>query len=91
MTRYTVTATRVAEDELAELWLKATDRAAVASAADTIDKMLRDDAVRRGDDTGLGVRQLIVSPLLVEFSVSELDRLVTVWSFRHIRSISNGH
>jgi hypothetical protein len=91
MTRYTVTATPKAENDLARLWLSASNRGAVAQAADTMDRLLRDDASQKGYDAGQGVRQLIVSPLLAEFSVDEEDRRVTIWSIRHIGELTNGH
>lgn len=91
MTRYTVTATSKAESDLANLWLQASDRAAVAAAADTIDKLLRDDATERGGAATLGLRQLIVAPLIAEFSIEEEDRKVTIWSIRHIGELTNGH
>jgi hypothetical protein len=90
MTRYTVTTTPKAEDELARLWMNATDRSAVARAADEIDRMLRDDASSKGDEIGSGLRQLTVGPLVAEFAISDPDRIVTIWSFRHVGQISNG-
>jgi hypothetical protein len=91
MTRYTVTTTSRADDELVRLWMNATDRSAVAKAADEIERLLRDDPATKSDETGHGVRQIIVTPLVAEFSVSDADRIVTVWSFRHIGQITNGH
>ena len=41
---YTVLWTPSAERDLTELWLRATDRGAVRSAADTLDSLLRIDA-----------------------------------------------
>jgi plasmid stabilization system protein ParE len=91
MTRYTVTASPKTESDLAHLWLQASDRAAVSTAADTIDKLLRDNATKRGGVTILGLRQLIICPLIAEFSVEEDDRRVTIWSIRHIGDLANGH
>jgi hypothetical protein len=91
MTRYTVTATPKAENDLANLWLQAPDRAAVAAAADTIDRLLRDDATQRGGTATHGLRQLIIPPLIADFSVEENDRMVTIWSIRHIGELANGH
>jgi hypothetical protein len=53
--------------------------------------MLSEDAPLKGCEGPFGMRQLIVSPLVVEFSVYEADRIVAIWSFRHIGSIANGH
>jgi hypothetical protein len=91
MTRYTVTATPKAENDLARLWLRASSRRAVSQAADAIDRLLRDDASQKGFDAGQGLRQLMVSPLIAEFSVDEGDRTVTIWSIRHIGALTNGH
>jgi hypothetical protein len=91
MTRFTVTAAPKAENDLANLWLQSHDRAAVAAAADTIDRLLRDDATKRGSPANLGMRQLIITPLIAEFLVEEDDRRVTIWSIRHIGELSNGH
>jgi len=90
MTRYTVTATSKAEDDLARLWLRASNRRAVSQAANTIDRLLGDDAPLKGFDAGQGLRQLIVSPLIAEFSVIVGDRTVTIWSIRHIGELTNG-
>jgi hypothetical protein len=90
MTRYTVTATRKAEDDLANLWMRAADRSAVSNAANSIDRMLREDAPLKGSNAPLGLRQVIVSPLIADFTVEEDDRKVTIWSLRHIGELTNG-
>ncbi len=41
--RFTVTWHPSATDELTEIWLRATDRAAVTGAADTVDRLLAED------------------------------------------------
>jgi hypothetical protein len=46
--RFTVTWHPSAERELAENWLKATDRRAVADAANTIDQLLASDPLNHG-------------------------------------------
>jgi hypothetical protein len=91
MTRYTVTATRRAEDDLAQLWLRASDRPAISQAANRIDQVLSENPSTMGFQAIRGMRQLIVSPLIVEFTVEEDDRLVTIWSVRHIGELTNGH
>jgi hypothetical protein len=52
--------------------------------------MLREDALLKGCNAPLGLGQLIVSPLIAEFTVEEEDRKVTIWSLRHIGELSNG-
>jgi hypothetical protein len=91
MTRYTVTYTRDALQALARLWLSASDRRAVTQACDAVDRLLRDDPSSRGYLYGSKLRQAIVEPLFVEFTVNEDDRLVTIWSVRHIGELTNGH
>jgi plasmid stabilization system protein ParE len=91
MTKYTVTATPEAEGDLARLWMQAADRSAVSQAANAIDGLLREDASLKGSDIGIGLRQLIEPPLIVEFSVQEDDRTVTIRSVRHIGEVTNGH
>jgi hypothetical protein len=90
MTRYTVTYTGKAFDALARLWLAAPDRAAVAMAGDQIDRELRADAPQKGFNIERGFRQLIISPLVADFSVSPDDRIVTVWVIRHVGELANG-
>jgi hypothetical protein len=91
MIRYTVTYTRKAMDALARLWLAAPDRRATTVAGDEIDRELRVDAPLKGSDIGRGYRQLIVSPLVADFSVQEEDRVATVWRIHHIGELTNGH
>ena len=66
-----------ARDELAELWLHAADRQAVSRAANTMDRLLREDPQTRGQPL-FGHRVLAVEPLTIAFDVSADDRMVTV-------------
>jgi hypothetical protein len=75
---------------LARLWLNAKNRRAVTNAGDTLDQMLREDANRKGTPVGSKTRQLIVAPLVIEFTVEEEDRKVTIWSVRHVGELTNG-
>ncbi|RIK77421.1 MAG: hypothetical protein DCC68_17310 [Planctomycetota bacterium] len=75
--RYTVTWDRDAEAELTQLWLDAPDRAAIAAAANAIDRELAVDAERRGEEF-YGDRLLVVRPLCVTFRVLPRDNLVIV-------------
>ncbi len=78
MTRFTVVWHADACDELARLWIGATDRRALRSAADAIDRELAVDAPLKGSGIPDGLRQLTVAPLRVLFAVSEADRMVRV-------------
>jgi hypothetical protein len=60
--RYTVVWDSAAQDELARIWLKASDPQAVADASDYIDKRLRSFAERIGDAYG-DDRRLVIEPL----------------------------
>ena len=75
--KYTVAWMPSAQDELTKIWLAASDRQAVADAADAIDQELATDADQKG--TPYGTRRLFdIHPLVVSFKVSPDDRLVTV-------------
>ncbi|HEX5472442.1 MAG TPA: hypothetical protein VFW73_11175 [Lacipirellulaceae bacterium] len=91
MIRYTVTYTRKAVDVLAQLWLDAPDRSALAIAGDEIDRILRNDTPQKGVSIERGFRQLNVAPLVADFSVEEDDRIVTVWRIHHVGELTNGH
>jgi hypothetical protein len=78
MTRFTVVWHADARDELARLWIVATNRGALTSAADAIDRELAVDASLKGNGIPDGLRQLTVVPLRVLFAVSEADRMVRV-------------
>jgi hypothetical protein len=78
--RHTVIWTPTAEDDLAALWIAATDRQAVTVAADTIDALLRTDPTTRGESRFDTVRMLRVPPLGVDFEVVDDDRIVYVLS-----------
>jgi plasmid stabilization system protein ParE len=82
---YTVVWTPSALRDLADLWNNATDRAAVTSAADTIDSLLARDPLSQGEARAGSRRILVVESLAVYFEVRDLDRLVTVldvWRWR---------
>jgi hypothetical protein len=77
------------EADLASIWLAAKDRDAVTQAAREIDAELREDASSKGESRFGNKRILVISPLAVDFSVVEEDRMVrilTAWRFRSGRS-----
>jgi hypothetical protein len=63
---------------LAELWLSAADREAVANAADEADRLLSVDPFNLGESRGEAQRIFFISPLAVLFCVEEDDRKVNV-------------
>jgi hypothetical protein len=77
--RYTVLWRPVAEQRLAEIWIAAADRDAVARAADSIDALLARDPLTRGESRGGNSWVLLVDPLGVYFNVEVDDR--RVWVF----------
>ena len=75
---------RSARDRLAEIWMRANDRSAIASAANKIDTLLRTSPETRGESRDGGRRILIESPLGVVFQVKPQDHIVhvlSVWRF----------
>jgi hypothetical protein len=91
MIRYTVTYSRQAIDDLTCAWLKASDRLAITQAGDDIDQRLRFNAAHHGEPLGGNLRSLTVSPMYIEFTVDDEDRMVTDWTVRHIGELTNGH
>ena len=76
--KYSVVNVPLADDQLAEIWLKASDRQVVADAFDRIESSLKNDAHLQGQQHPNGWRVITVAPLAVAFRVSEDDRLVTI-------------
>lgn len=76
--RFTVVWSSDAESDLAEMWLSSPDRASIASAADSIDSILGEDADVRGESREESCRVLFVPPLGIDFEVSTEDRMVRV-------------
>jgi plasmid stabilization system protein ParE len=82
MTRFTVTWWPDAEEDLAHLWLQATDRRAVSATADAIDQLLRTEPLSQGSEAAGSLRLLTVASLSVLFSVAAEDCKVIVWAVR---------
>ncbi len=81
---YTVVWASGAEDGLADLWVNAPDRDAVAAAADAIDARLRRDPYAASESREGTTRVTFEAPLAVLYEVSDADRRVTVldvWRF----------
>lgn len=78
MSRYTVVWLRDAINELGEIWLAATDRNAVTSASEEIDRNLATDAATKGKPLSEGLRVVDAPPLRAVFSVSDPDQKVEV-------------
>jgi hypothetical protein len=80
MSRHTVIWWPPALDDLTVLWMDSNDRDSIRRATDAVDRMLVEDPSTKGSHVREGLRQLISYPLVVQFSVDEDDRKVTVWS-----------
>ena len=80
--RYTVLWSPDAENDLAAIWLDASDRSAVTAAGNQIDALLRQDAHLQGESRYGRLRILFIPPLAIDFEVIHDDRIarvLTVW------------
>jgi plasmid stabilization system protein ParE len=80
--RFTVTWHPSAEQELAEIWLRAADRQSVTQATNMIDQPLASDPLAHGEEF-YGDRILVASPLAVTYSVRQQDRTVQILQVWH--------
>lgn len=78
---------QTATNELAAAWTKADSvlRAAITSAAHSIDQQLQRDPGEQGESRGEGERILFASPLGVSFMVDEEQKVVTILHAWHYR------
>ena len=76
--KFTVIWSFTALNELAEIWLRASDRQAVTDAAEAIDQLLEADPMDVGESRAGGRRILINPPLVVIFNVSVESGTVVV-------------
>jgi hypothetical protein len=67
-----------AEDQLAEIWLRARDRADVTAAQAEIDARLAHDPATKGSEVAEGLRQITVPPLKAFFEVHEVQHQVHI-------------
>lgn len=79
MNPFTVTWEQEAFDALAELWMGASDRQAIAASCDAIDAFLKASPYA-GQHLREGLYKLASRPLKVTYSVEDEDRLVVVQS-----------
>jgi hypothetical protein len=63
---------------LADIWIRADDRNAVAQAADALDNALARDPSTQGESRQPGVRVTFAEPLGINFEVNHDDRQVRV-------------
>lgn len=78
--KYTVLWTDFAEGNLARLWIDSTHRAAVAAAAERIDRDLKHRPADVGESREINHRIHFEFPIAVKFRISEEDRTVFVYA-----------
>ncbi|MGD9634004.1 MAG: hypothetical protein AB7G28_23250 [Pirellulales bacterium] len=76
--RFTVLWREEVQDDLAQLWLDASNRQRLTVAADSIDAELMHDAHLKGLDIGEDRRVLRCPPLVAHFRIDVDDRKVLV-------------
>ncbi len=69
-----------AENELAEIWMTATDRAAVTRAVNEADLVLRRDPLAVGESRSGAARVVFIAPLVLTYEILHADRVVSVLS-----------
>jgi hypothetical protein len=74
-----------AEDDLADIWLRSSDRAAVNRADMTADQMLRRDPMGNGTPVVEELYRLMVPPLIYYYAVDVTQRRVEVSVIREVR------
>jgi hypothetical protein len=84
MIRYTVTWHRDAEQDLASLWMSATDRDDISQAFQAIDVALSSASGAAGDEIAEGLYGLNAPPLRVLYGIRETDRIIEVEVVRRI-------
>ncbi len=83
--KYTVVWKPHAEQELAAIWNEATDRNALTAAAHQLDQILKTNPEEAGESRSAGTRVLVEPPLVIRFSVSRDDCLVSVVAVWRLR------
>jgi plasmid stabilization system protein ParE len=81
---HTVRWKRTALDRLTEIWLDASDRAAVNAAVEEIDQLLASKPHEAGESRSEDVRVLFCTPLGAFFEIDDTSNVVhvlRVWTF----------
>jgi len=82
---FTVVWLSSAQGHLANIWTVGPDRTAITKAANSIDRLLRQDPFGYSESRAGNERIMFVTPLGVSYDVIEEDRLVTVWAVWKIK------
>lgn len=85
MNDFEVTLLQSAEDDLADIWLNASDRAAVSRVRATADQVLRRDPLGNGVLVAEELYRLTVAPLVYYYAVDAAQRRVEVSTVREVR------
>jgi hypothetical protein len=83
---YTVIWLKSAQDDLATIWMSATNRDAVTRAAQAIDRQLEIDPAAAGESRSGNDRIVMESPLVVFVEVLDASRRVHVMHVRRMPS-----
>lgn len=76
---WTLTYTAAAKDELATIWMDATDRQVIADAANAIERELRLEPLNVGESRDGNRRLVIKAPIAVHFFAVPDDMKVVVF------------
>jgi hypothetical protein len=82
--KYTVVSEKVAEAQLARIWVHATDKQAVTDASNRIEDELKNDAHRKGNPLGV-FRTYADDPPAVLFHVDPGNRMVRIIQVRRTK------
>jgi plasmid stabilization system protein ParE len=74
-----------ASGQLADIWVKSSNRNAITAAVDSIDRELRSDPFGQGESREDNDRLFVFAPLVVDFRVIEEDRRVEILAVRQLR------
>ena len=79
-----------ASGQLADIWARSSNRNAITTAAEAIDRALRSDPNDQGESRGANKRVFIVPPHIVDLRVIEEDRRVEILAVREVRQRLRG-
>jgi hypothetical protein len=81
--RYTVVTSDAVDQQLTDIYLRATDKQAVRAASDRIDRILKTMPERQGEEYG-DDRRLVIDPLAVVFHVLPDDCQVQILQYEYL-------
>jgi hypothetical protein len=84
MMAFTVICSNDAQNQLANLWLSAADRAAITAAQYRIEQELAADPRRKSNEISEGLWRIDFPPLKALFEIDDQDRLVRITAIGRI-------